>query len=159
VECKWNFVWWRDQPPLDDGTPFKTTVHEFTEQKGCATHSSAPVLEGEYFPITKQELSLIKNNCFHPETDSCDGCEYTCDDEKSVPCSWIGANGLEDKILERQPYNEQSIRQDATEKVLGRIELWCEGYFNTGYEGSVGELNDIKRYIKQLRRESKQEQP
>jgi hypothetical protein len=55
----------------------------------------------EHFPITKQELSLIKNNCFHPETDSCDGCEFACDDEKANPCSWIGANGLEEEILSR----------------------------------------------------------
>lgn len=59
------------------------------------------------------------------------------------------------RSIRSHPYNPQAER----EKVLDRIEMWCEGYFNTGYEGSVGELNDIKRYIKQLRQEGKQEQP
>lgn len=68
----------------------------------------------DYFPITKQELSLIKNNCFHPETDSCDGCEYASMGE--LPCTWKGANVLEDEILSRNSI--QSVR----EKVIGELE-------------------------------------
>jgi len=59
----------------------------------------------QYFPITKQELSLIKNNCYHPETDSCDGCEYASYKDKG--CTWKGANILEEEILTRNPYQSE----------------------------------------------------
>jgi len=61
----------------------------------------------QYFPITKRELSLIKNDCYHPETISCDGCEFACHE---MGCSWMGANALEEEILTRNPY--QSERGD-----------------------------------------------
>ena len=95
---------------------------------------------GEYYAITKEELSFIKNNCARPETDSCDGCKFVCDDEKSCPCSWIGANGLEEEILSRQPYQSErdtcpqnkiwqhcpaaeQIRKQEREKVLDELDI------------------------------------
>ena len=79
----------------------------------------------QYFPITKQELSLIKNNCYHPETDSCDGCELACDE---MGCSWMGANALEEEILTRNPYQSETEQKTpdhplnyATMAILARI--------------------------------------
>ena len=27
----------------------------------------------DYYPVTKEELDMIKNDCAHPETSTCDG--------------------------------------------------------------------------------------
>jgi hypothetical protein len=79
----------------------------------------------EYFPITKQELSLIKNNCFHPETDSCDGCEYVSDGD--LPCTWEGANRLEEKILFRITMKDEiDIAIDDLRKIVA--DLYDDGF-------------------------------
>ena len=90
--------------------------------------------EGEYYPITKQELSLIKNNCYHPETDSCDGCELVCDE---MGCLWMGANALEEEILTRNPY------QSERDTVLDIICEWLR------YNDPKGLYHYIKNELRQ----------
>jgi len=103
---------------------------------------------GEYYPITKEELSFIKNNCAIPETDSCDGCEFACDDEKSCPCSWLGANGLEEQILSRHPY--QSERDNVLDELLN----WKPGYKQ--YRGNwIVKVDDLYTKIEELRQAGK----
>lgn len=91
------------------------------------------LIKEEYFPITKQELSLVKNNCFHPETDSCDGCENASDGD--LPCTWEGANILEEKILFRPTVKDEVnlILDDLENKFReanqkGDFRLWNIGH-------------------------------
>jgi hypothetical protein len=59
-----------------------------------------------YYIVTKDELDMIKNDCAHPETNACDGCEYEGKSDHNPitsfnPCSFKGANALMDEVLER----------------------------------------------------------
>ncbi len=53
----------------------------------------------EYFPVTKEELDMIKNDCLHPEAESCDGCNMG---DPLIGCKWKGANVLMDEVLLRK---------------------------------------------------------
>ena len=59
----------------------------------------------DYYPVTKEELDMIKNDCAHPEADSCDGCEYAGEFDEyrasRVGCNFKGANALMDEVLAR----------------------------------------------------------
>jgi len=57
-------------------------------------------MNNEYHPVTEKELDMIKNDCAHPETESCDGCECWGEGH-NLPCSFIGANALMDEVLTR----------------------------------------------------------
>jgi len=52
----------------------------------------------KYYPVAKDELDQIKNDCYYPNTVSCDGCEF---EDDMIGCNWKGANILEDEILAR----------------------------------------------------------
>jgi hypothetical protein len=53
----------------------------------------------QYFPITKHELNLIKNDCLHPELDGCPNeCSAWNDEEGECDFS---ANALMDTVLSR----------------------------------------------------------
>lgn len=60
----------------------------------------------DYYPITKDELDMIKNDCAYPNMLSCEGCEYAgLYDEfraSGVGCSFKGANVLMDEVLARE---------------------------------------------------------
>lgn len=60
----------------------------------------------KYYLVTKKELDMIKNDCAHPEVNSCDGCEYADGEDltraSGLGCNFIGANLLMDEVLERQ---------------------------------------------------------
>lgn len=100
----------------------------------------------EYFLITKDELNWIKNNCAHPETISCDGCEFACDDEKSCPCSWIGANALEEEILTR-PFNSSTERDRVLDFFLKR----ARDQSNTETKSSFRVYVMIKEWVEEFR--------
>jgi hypothetical protein len=52
----------------------------------------------KYYPVTKDELDQIKNDCYYPTVLSCDGCDF---EDEQIGCNWKGANILEDEILTR----------------------------------------------------------
>lgn len=52
----------------------------------------------KYYPVTKEELDQIKNDCYYPSVLSCDDCEFV---DEMIGCNWKGANILEDEILAR----------------------------------------------------------
>lgn len=138
--------------------------------------------EGEYFPITKQELSLIKNDCYHPDTTSCEGCEFTSNDPIAPsPCTWKGANVLEEEILSRQPiqneFDESTGRgyrcihcevrngvqfchyhnvpiQNQREKVLDELLKWRKEFMKQK-RGFAEFLGNETRKIEELRGEQK----
>ena len=52
----------------------------------------------KYYPVTEEELNIIKNDCKYPEKNDCDGCEHVDED---LGCSFKGANVLMDEVMER----------------------------------------------------------
>lgn len=113
-----------------------------------------PRPQPEYFPVTREELNLIKNDCCHPEVDTCDRCEYASDGE--LPCTWKGANALMDEILTRTPRSNQQTERD---KVLVTCPQ-CKGIGKiVGFwESSCPMCEGKGEIIAELRQQGKQEE-
>lgn len=53
----------------------------------------------DYYPVTKDELDMIKNDCAYPTKLDCEGCDY---DDSLIGCNFKGANALMDEVLSRK---------------------------------------------------------
>jgi hypothetical protein len=90
----------------------------------------------KYYPVTKEELDQIKNDCVHPETDSCDGCEF--DSFEPPICRFIGANALMDEVLSRPD-------------PLALLESWVHYYERNKSPGYYIGITVLEGMIKQIR--------
>lgn len=53
-----------------------------------------------YYPVTRDELNKIKNDCIHPASDGCpDDCENL---DEEIGCKF-SANALMEEVLDRKP--------------------------------------------------------
>jgi hypothetical protein len=74
----------------------------------------------QYYLITRDELDIIKNDCYHPDWEKCDNCEY-CDPNSDLVCILKCANELMDEVLTSPSRSEQEIRKDERAKVLSEM--------------------------------------
>jgi hypothetical protein len=75
----------------------------------------------QYYPVTKDELNFIKNDCIHPESDKClDDC--TAWNSKELVCDF-GANILMDEVLSRPPVSASSdkVLDKAIDKITAQL--------------------------------------
>lgn len=86
----------------------------------------------KYYPITKDELTQIKNDCYYPIALSCDACEFA---DETIGCNWKGANILEDEILERVD-------------PLDLLEAW-DSYNNSHFGQPHPILSDMIRLVRE----------
>ena len=71
-------------------------------------------MTGKYYPVTKDELDQIKNDCYYPTVLSCDGCNF---EDEQIGCNWKGANVLMDEILERTPISSDGEPMELPEEM------------------------------------------
>ena len=62
----------------------------------------------KYYPVTEDELTQIKNDCYYPSVLSCDNCEFG---DETIGCKWKGANILMDEVLERVDFLDTLEKQ------------------------------------------------
>ena len=110
--------------------------------------------EAQYYPITKDELNRIKNDCIHPETDSC---PYDCECGGKDDCTF-SANTLMDEVLSRSPISS-TAKSDAVlddnliTEIIGTLTI-TEGFVPTAIRSEVMRLRE--RLTKELRRQHKE---
>jgi hypothetical protein len=92
------------------------------------------VILTKYYPVTKEELYQIKNDCEYPETNACDGCEHV---DEELGCSFKGANILIDEVMERA--NPMEV-----------LKKWMESCDGGYYEKGKDEFNAINKFIKEI---------
>ena len=88
-------------------------------------------MNNEYYPVTEKELDQIKNDCAHPETELCNGCEYEeTRTNKCSLCTFKGANILMDEVLSRpDPLALLEAWRECkdTNWIVGcGADVWCE---------------------------------
>jgi len=115
----------------------------------------------QYYIVSEEELYWIKNDCGHPLSPGCDGCEYARPEEAN-PCIFKGANALIDEVLTR-PYNRDSL-YDTDEviqleniavavgrnDVLDKLAKWVREY-DTMYYGDDMPVDIIRDKLEELR--------
>ena len=93
----------------------------------------------KYYPVTEDELTQIKNDCYYPSVLSCDDCDFA---DEMIGCNWKGANRLEDEVLERPD-------------PLEVLETWTQHEFkklyqNEGYEEVIDFLKNLVYYQQEI---------
>jgi hypothetical protein len=114
----------------------------------------------QYYPVTKDELNFIKNDCMHPETDSCEGCEL----DTPEGCTFVGANILMDEVLSRPPISASSDVLDELMKWLYeegmKFEKICDSEANfvnaTGACARRAQCYYTIEKLKELRQQTKE---
>jgi hypothetical protein len=97
----------------------------------------------QYYPVTKDELNFIKNDCIHPESDKClDEC--TAWNSKELVCDF-GANLLMDSVLAREPC--PTTTTSASSDVLELLKK-CES--------DLDDIKEMYREQKELRQQTKE---
>jgi hypothetical protein len=90
----------------------------------------------KYYPVTKEELDWIKNDCRYPMRQFCDDCKlagvYDGDRASGLACKWKGANALMEEVLSRPD-------------PLTLLEAWFKWYCTT-HDTSIG-LKDATHYM------------
>jgi hypothetical protein len=123
------------------------------------TRTPAP----QYYPVTKDELNFIKNDCIHPESDKClDDC--TAWNSKELVCDF-GANILMDEVLSRQPISASSDK--VLDEGIALIQKRIDGIFEA-YRGETNEkltqrpydmadgMDEAIKMLKELRQQTKE---
>jgi len=93
----------------------------------------------DYYSITKEELNQITRNCFHPDQENCDGCEY--ESIRGIRCThevWK----LADEVLARPD-------------PLALLEAWTQYEFRKicrcdGYEETIDFLKNLVYYQQEI---------
>jgi len=121
----------------------------------------------QYYPVTKDELNFIKNDCIHPESDKClDDC--TAWNSKELVCDF-GANLLMDSVLAREPCSTAttSASSDVLEEGIALIQKRIDGIFEA-YRGETNEkltqrpydmadgMDEAIKMLKELRQQTKE---
>jgi len=55
-------------------------------------------MTSKYYPVTEEELTQIKNDCYFPNALSCEECSFV---DEQFGCNWKGANILQDEVMGR----------------------------------------------------------
>ena len=66
--------------------------------------------------ITKEELNQIKNDCYHPNTLSCEECKFIS--AGINPCTWKGANALMDEVMTHPYQSERDMVLDDLQRFV-----------------------------------------
>ena len=95
--------------------------------------------------ITEEELNQIKNDCYHPNTLSCEECEFASDGIN--PCTWKGANALMDEVMTHPYQSERDIDEwcKVHSEVIKDIQTsaYREGYHDGEVVGAKGERDKV----------------
>jgi hypothetical protein len=86
----------------------------------------------KYYLVTEKELDMIKNDCAHTETNTCDGCEYEGKSGHNPitsfnPCTFKGANILMDEVLTRKLPSKVLKELERLHKACGKYDYYEEG--------------------------------
>ena len=95
--------------------------------------------------ITEEELNQIKNDCYHPNTLSCEECEFASDGIN--PCTWKGANALMDEVMTHPYQSERDIDEwcKVHSEVIKDIQTsaYREGHHDGEVVGAKGERDTV----------------